>query len=408
MLKSINLDGVKTKNRGAILKLLNNNGAMSRKDIAEIINLTSASITKLCTEMIEENIIVDIGETIDEKRAGRKKQLIDINYKYKMICSVAIEKYTTYITITDLKGTLVDQDTIETNTEISPEEFLSNIVQICKNLLSKNKIKLSSVLGMGVSMRGIVENIGSEKVHTYGIWDKNVEIQKILDMLIPIDIVVENNIKAFAQAEIIYGLGKKYNELLFLKWYPGVGSAIVINGEVYEGRRHKVAELGHFIIEPDGDRCKCGKKGCLEGLTSISTIVNSVEKIYSKRQTPNLYQSTDGDISKISEYLHEYIENKVNDVDDYVNETIMKSISKLALATVNATTILSPEKVVIFGKMFERENIKNEFINQCFNYDNSYNNNYVVESELFLKHSFIGGVAIAINELFFRVGGNEI
>ena len=79
----MNLENVKFNNQSAVLRLLNDRGAMSRKDIAEEVGLTAASVTSICTELLEKNIITELGEVAEEKRAGRKKILVDLNSHYK-------------------------------------------------------------------------------------------------------------------------------------------------------------------------------------------------------------------------------------------------------------------------------------------------------------------------------------
>ena len=75
----INLENVKVSNRSAILKLLNDQGAMSRKDIALALGLTPATVTLICTELLSGGILCERGEVDEARRAGRKKVLIDIN-----------------------------------------------------------------------------------------------------------------------------------------------------------------------------------------------------------------------------------------------------------------------------------------------------------------------------------------
>ena len=84
----INLENVKMSNRSAILKLLNDHGAMSRKNIALELGLTPATVTLICTELIAAGLLCEKGEVEEKKRAGRKKVLIDINYQYRNVLSV--------------------------------------------------------------------------------------------------------------------------------------------------------------------------------------------------------------------------------------------------------------------------------------------------------------------------------
>ena len=86
--QGINLENVKRKNQSAVLRILNDRGTMSRKDIATVMGLTAASVTMICTELLDAGMIVELGEAEGEKKAGRKKILIDINYDFKTLgCS---------------------------------------------------------------------------------------------------------------------------------------------------------------------------------------------------------------------------------------------------------------------------------------------------------------------------------
>ena len=76
----INLGNVKLSNRSTILKLLNDCGAMSRKDMALQLGLTSATVSLICTDLLAAGILCEKGEVEEEKRAGRRKVLVDINY----------------------------------------------------------------------------------------------------------------------------------------------------------------------------------------------------------------------------------------------------------------------------------------------------------------------------------------
>lgn len=58
--------------------------------------------------------------------------------------------------------------------------------------------------------------------------------------------------------ELIYGLGRTEENLLLLKWGPGVGSAIIAQGRIYESRMYKSAEIGHVRVEKNGRLCRCG------------------------------------------------------------------------------------------------------------------------------------------------------
>ena len=111
----MNLENVKFNNQSAVLRLLSDRGAMSRKDIAEEVGLTAASVTSICTELLEKNIITELGEVTEEKRAGRKKILVDLNSHYKNVLCIAIETDETYISVTDMKGNIIASQKMKTD-----------------------------------------------------------------------------------------------------------------------------------------------------------------------------------------------------------------------------------------------------------------------------------------------------
>ena len=123
----INLENVKISNRSAILKLLNDCGAMSRKDIAQRLGLTPATVTQISMKLLAAGILCEKGELEEEKRAGRRKVLIDINYTYRYVLSICIEAARTYIAISDLRGKSVGIREFSTDGTREPEKFLKQI-----------------------------------------------------------------------------------------------------------------------------------------------------------------------------------------------------------------------------------------------------------------------------------------
>ena len=344
----INLENVKIRNKSTVLKLLNRKGAMSRKDIAKEVGLTPATVTVLCTEMIEEGILQEKGEMQEERRAGRKKILVDIAYGCKCVAAVSIEIKKTYISICDLKGNLINGKIMKTDKTIAPKDFLKLIEKECKVLLCEKEQR--SVLGMGICIPGIVDRKRGISIHAYGIWKEEVKIRDIMQENMSCPVIVENNIKAFAEGELLYGAGRTGENLLFVKWGPGVGSAIVTQNQIYEGKDHRAAEIGHYIIEPNGEPCHCGRRGCLETKVSTQAIIKRIRSIYSKEQTPRLYEKTGGDIDQISEdHFTEWAENNsdLDLSDEEVVKILHKSIERMARTIVNMMTILAPDSTIL-------------------------------------------------------------
>ena len=212
----ISLDSVKNNNKSQILKILQKNGAMSRKDIANQIGLTPAAVTMLCNDMMEAHMILEKGEMKEQKRAGRKKVLVDINYDFKYIVSVNIEAVDTSITVTNIRGNVLVETKVHTRTDIEPQLFLEELAKEIKLQLWEKELKLSDILGIGICIPGIVDRENGISIHAYGIWNNRVKIREILEKHIQCPVILENNVKAFAEAEMLYGVGKQGNNIVLL------------------------------------------------------------------------------------------------------------------------------------------------------------------------------------------------
>ena len=132
------------------------------------------------------------------------------------------------------------------------------------------------VLGIGISVPGPVKRRGGVSLHAYRIWNETVPVAEVIRRYLDIPVIVENNVKAFAEGELIYGNGKEQENLLFIKWGPGVGSAIIIQNRIYDSQNSKTAEIGHYIVEKDGKPCRCGRRGCLETKVATHAIADQV------------------------------------------------------------------------------------------------------------------------------------
>lgn len=396
--EGINQENVKQSNRSAILKLLSSGGAMSRKDIAQTIGLTPAAVTLICSELIEEGVLVEKGEMEQEKRAGRKKILVDINYKHKKVLCIRIEIDETYLTLTDLAGDIYAEKKIPTDRKAEPETFLRHIATLSKDMIWEAGISRDDILAGGVSVTGIVDRKKGISVKSFRLWEESVDVRHILMDSLGFEIVVENNVKAFAYGELIYGDGRTKNNLMFVKWGPGVGSAITINHQVYQGRDFRGAEIGHYIVEKNGIACRCGKRGCLETVISSHALVREVKEQFHPQEMPQLAKW-------LEDGAHELDVNNISEWgvfgDKGLQHILNEKIDRLAHTVENVISVLNPDNVIVYGNMFELPGVQERFVAYCKSYDPELPDGYIVKSGLDNRITFIGSLAIVMDEYFF-------
>lgn len=365
MTKGLNMQAVKSENRSLVLYLLNEYGRLSRKDISSKLGLTPAGVTKICNELIKQGYILETGLSDAESRMGRKEILLELNLSTKYVLGVNADKDKITYSISSLDGKLVKSYSSGLTLNIE------RIVAEASNFLYNSNIDISSFIAVGICTIGSGNN--------YGIWN-NAELEKAFVEKLSLPVIIENNVKAFAYSELIYGEQKNESSVMFFKWGPGIGSSIVANGRVQSGSDTGVAEIGHYIVDSGGKRCRCGRYGCLETVASVDAIMDEI-----------------GTQNTIDEIIFSQ--------DSSVVCVIDQKIDIVALALTNMATILDTNNIVLFGAMFKNEQIAQKLKKQCIRYNKNFSDDVVNISALNDKSDYIGTTAICAKKLFFEREG---
>jgi len=376
----MNMERVKLQNRALITGYINDNGPVSRKDIAIATGLTAASVTQITAALIDEGILKELGTSPEvTKGAGRKKVLVDIDHSFAYVLALNIESDTTTAALCDIKGRPVKSggkqllESFPTDRSLSPEDLLVNAANVCRKLTDSASAAVRKRIScVSVCLTGIVDTKNGISVHAYGIWSEPVDVRSILTRELGLPVMLENNVDAFGIAELFFGIGRTNDNVLMIKWGPGVGSTIIIDDRIYKGRLGKTAEMGHIIIEKNGKLCSCGRKGCLETIVSYRAL-NEIIK-FLPTGFEEAYLSADKEAQA-----------KINDIID----TFARSI-------VNTGTILAPRRIVLFGKLFAGKEIRDKLIECCKNYDPSYDEKRIIHTSLSDKESYLGPAAVFV------------
>ena len=149
---------------------------------------------------------------------------------------------------------------------------------------------------------------------------------------------VENDANLLGLAEVRYGEGKNREDVVFLTIGTGVGGAMIVDGRLYGGHRNRGAELGHIIVEQNGEKCPCGAKGCLEAHASVLALIRDYKKNLPKRIFNNS-KNIDG----------KYIVKKYLEKDPFAIKAMNKHFDYLASGIASYINIFSPQEVIIGG-----------------------------------------------------------
>jgi glucokinase len=180
--------------------------------------------------------------------------------------------------VSDDSGRLISSVRIETEAKKGPKKVIENIVKSVQLALAKPGIKMSQVKKIGIGTPGPVIN-QSTIVHAPNIPGfKNFNIKKALERKFKKPVIVENDANAAAYAEYMFGAGKGSKNMVYITISTGIGGGIILDGKLYQGSFGTAGEIGHMVVQPGGNKCGCGNRGCLEAMAAGPYIAKAAGK----------------------------------------------------------------------------------------------------------------------------------
>lgn len=280
-----NVSRTKMMNKMKVLQCLLRDGTISRQQIAEMIKLTPATITNLTTELIADRWVRETGFIEEEnRRAGRKHIGLELSGENKRAGGIHLGVDDVAFAEIDLKGNILKQHHYLVKERQPEQNYVQRLLEEAAVFFQDNNDGLS-LIGVGVGCIGLVHpetGLLLRKAH-WG-WKENIQLASLLKGQITAPIYVDNNVRAMAIAEKMFGNGKHHSEFLFLYVGQGIGSGLIMGNKMYRSGLSGAGEFGHMTYLPYGEQCWCGNRGCLERYASHTAIckelrVSSMEEV---------------------------------------------------------------------------------------------------------------------------------
>lgn len=258
-------------NRRLILNLLRNRGPLSRAEIAIVTGLSPAAVTFVVTELIEERLVIE--GAAQAGATGRRPVPVDINYDGHMAVGFKLRHDRIDCILTDLATTpLASFDVPVPDTR--PETMVQTIVAAIPKLLDVSGRTGLPVLGIGVAIPGEVDAVNSICVQSPRFGWYNLDFPKLLGEQVHVPVWIDDDISAFTVAQRLFGAGRNHRNFATVAVGTGVGSSLVIAGEIYHGSHGLAGKMGHIISVPGGRLCECGRRGCLQAHTNEAAMID--------------------------------------------------------------------------------------------------------------------------------------
>lgn len=198
----------------------------------------------------------------------------------------------TVVGVVDTLGKVVNSTAIKTRDYIEFEDFTDALVKACRRLMSEaggNHL----IAGMGIGAPNANYYSGNIENAANLPWKGILPLGEILNRALDLPVAVTNDANAAAIGEMTYGAARGMRDFIMITLGTGVGSGIVVNGQLVYGSDGFAGELGHTCAIRDGRQCGCGKKGCLETYCSATGVARTAVELLSTRQDASLLRELD-------------------------------------------------------------------------------------------------------------------
>jgi len=330
-----NRELIRAINRSTILNSIKTHGAIPRAEIARLTGLSPATVTGITAELIQDNLVFE--KESGDSSGGRRPIMLAINPHGGCVVGIKVMEDHALGALTDLEASLLGKESYPL-TDTSPEGISQSLSELVAELLKMSENPSPNLMGVGVGLAGIVEaGQGLVRQSPFFGWN-DVPLREMIQNRVNVPVYVDNDVNTLAFAEKWFGAGRGIDNFLVVTFGRGIGLGIVSNGQFNHGARGGAGEIGHIVIQPGGELCACGKRGCLEMYASEPAMLRQAAKAFEQGQLSSLPNTPEELIALAAKG-----EKAAQEIFARAGELLGQSIA-------NLINIFNPQRVLINGE----------------------------------------------------------
>lgn len=230
----------------------------------------------------------------------------------------------------------------------SSQNVEDTIISVVEEMIEGFGIKTSQIKAIAAGAPGVINQEKGIVLTSPNLPWKNYDIRKPIEKKFKAPFYIGNDVNVGVLGEWKYGVAKGYKNVVGLFVGTGMGGGLILDGKLYTGHLFKGAEYGHMIVVPDGPRCNCGQRGCLEALSSKQGMSDYIRQQAQRGRSTPMAEAVENGVFK-SKLLKKNLEAG----DPVTVEAVSRACYYLAIASGNLVNTFSPEIVVYGGGVIE-------------------------------------------------------
>ena len=259
-----------------VVRALSGHGAVSAAQIARTTGLARSTVSTILADLKRSSLVVEV-----ETRSpgiGRPALAHSLNPEAGTCLGVLLARNGLRVVLADVAHNIVADVAVPLERDYKPERATRMAKQAIDNIYKEHSLPYSGLLGVGFAISAPIAASGRiMRGSQLPSW-QGVDLRVTFEPVLQKPIFADNESNCAALAEMMWGAASGFENFVLFKLDLGIGGAIVANGKVLTGAAGTAGEFGHMILDPRGDLCTCGNRGCMELSCSGTAILSVAER----------------------------------------------------------------------------------------------------------------------------------
>jgi glucokinase-like ROK family protein len=337
---------IRKLNTAVLLDALRRFAPLSRAELAARTGLNRSTVSIIVTSLIEEGLIQETD--LQSSKVGRPGMLLELNPKGGFAIGIELGVDFISIILTDFIAQVQWREQVCSDPNEDQITILDCAATLTQHALDYGLSQGLRPLGIGMGVPGLVDLRQGKLIFAPNLHWNNVPLRLIWSQRFNLPIFVENEANAAALGEYYFGAAQGVGSFIYLSAGIGLGAGIVLDGKLFRGSNGYASEVGHMTVDPNGELCGCGKRGCWETQVGPRAVLRRVRKTLESGVPSALCDLVEGDLERIS---FESVVQAAGQGDSVALRALQEVGERLGIGVANLVNVFNPELIVLGGAL---------------------------------------------------------
>lgn len=326
-------EAIRQHNKLMILDIIKKRRPISRAEITKITKMSPTSVGRIVNDLCEQGLVVETALT--SSGLGRKAVMLDIDPQAVFTVGIDIGKKSIRFGLFEFGGTLLHERKVPHRAlETTFEQTAALMAETVADIIAGQNIDRKKVIGIGIGVPGVIDHERGVVQLSSTLGWRNVPLSRLIEERAGLPVMIDNDLKVKILAEYLHGSARGSRKTALIELGTGVGSALIIDGDIFRGGSNSAGELGHTTLDPNGNMCECGKRGCLQTYIDESAILHEANRVKEINDIGQLFEAARND-------------------EHWAKDIITRTSLYIGIAINNIVCMYNPDAVILSGNMIE-------------------------------------------------------